>query len=90
MLGLPSKPWKRIRLLDLEGSRYRVMVTSPLKLREEFKNIVEDDLKSCLGESDVIEKIFWEERSAILSIGDLKSFQRKLIFCNIVIEEEGN
>ena len=42
------------------------MVTSAWKLQEEFKNIVEGDLKSCLGESDVIEEIFLDERSAIL------------------------
>lgn len=67
-----------------------MMVTSPLRTPEEFKNMVEDTLTSCLSGSDGLEEISWQEKSAVFSIGDLGSFRKRLLFCNIFTEEDEN
>lgn len=67
-----------------------MMVTSPLKTPEEFQDMVEDKLTSCLSGSDCLEEISWQEKSVIFSIGDLRSFRKRLLFCNIIIEEDAN
>ena len=88
MLGLPSKPWKHVRILELGGSRYKLILISPSKTQEEFRDMVEHNLKACLAESDEIEEIFREEMSLFLSIDNLESFRRKLVLCNIMIEDD--
>ncbi|MBI5088434.1 MAG: hypothetical protein HZB15_06105 [Actinobacteria bacterium] len=41
-----------------------------------------------LSGPDAIEDASWEERCAVLSIADLRSFRRKLVFCNIAVLDE--
>ena len=87
MLGLPSKPWKRARLLDLGCGRYKLVVTARMT-REDFQELIEEDLAPYLSEPDSLGEILWEERSVTVCTGDLAAFRKRLLFCNIAIEED--
>jgi hypothetical protein len=87
MLGLPSKPWKRARILDLGGGRYKLVLTAQMT-REDFEELVEEDLAPHLTEPDSIGEALWEERSVVVRTPDLAALRRRLLFCNIAIEED--
>jgi len=87
MLGLPSKPWKRARLVELGGGRYQVAFTARIS-REELEELVEEDLAPHLSEPDSLEEVLWAERSVVVCIRDIAAFRKGLLFCNIAIEED--
>ncbi len=88
MITLPSKPWKKVKI-DQEGEgRYTLTFLSSLKSEAEFKKIINDDLESCLGEHDSLVNPTWKTKGITLLTKDIDSYQRRLVFCSILIENE--
>ena len=88
MLSLPSKPWKKVRIEEKKEGKYLITFLSPLKNKGEFKRVIEEDLKYCLGEKDGLSGPKWNTRSVTLSTQDIQSFRRRLLYERIFIEEE--
>ncbi len=88
MLSLPSKPWKKVKLEDEGEGRYAITILSRLRSRAAFEKFVRDDLGSCLGAEDTLSDPRWKTGSVTLRTRHLKSFKRKLIYANIVIETD--
>ena len=86
MLSLPSKPWKKVKIVQLGEQEYRVSFVSPLESEAQFLEVVEDDLGSSIGEGDRLGKPDWASRSVTLTIADLTAFKRKLVYASIMIE----
>ena len=68
--------------------KYLITFLSSLKKNEEFKRIIEEDLKYCLGEKDRLGRPKWETKSITLTTQDIQSFRRRLIYQRIFIEED--
>ena len=88
MLSLPSKPWKKVKIEKKKKGKYLITFLSPLKRSAEFKRIIEEDLKDCLGEKDRLSGPKWETKSITLTTQDIQSFRRRLIYQRIFIEED--
>ncbi|MDP6172814.1 MAG: hypothetical protein QGF09_01440 [Rhodospirillales bacterium] len=88
MLSLPSKPWKKVKLEELEDGRFRLKFVSGLESEQQFDEVVDEDLVQSLGTEDRIEERDGPSRSLVLSIADLANFKRKLIFASIMIGVE--
>jgi hypothetical protein len=88
MLSLPSKPWKKVKIEKKKEGKYLITFLSPLKKSAEFKRIVEEDLKYCLGEKDRFGAPRWKTKSITLSTQDIQSFRRRLLYQRIFIEED--
>ncbi|MFH2124881.1 MAG: hypothetical protein ABIK12_00085 [Pseudomonadota bacterium] len=88
MLNLPPKRWKKVRLEDCGGGRYCLTFLTSLKNRQEFRSILKDDIEMCLDEKDKVLEANWEAATVYLEIADYPAFQRRLIYINILIEEQ--
>ncbi len=88
MLSLPSKPWKKVKLDDEGEGRYAITILSPMQDQAAFEKFVQEELRSCLGVDDTLSEPRWKTRSVTLATRNLKSFNRKLIYANIVIETD--
>ncbi len=88
MLKLPSKRWKKVRVRSEGQDRYTLFFLSPLKDDDELREVVEDDIGECLDEKDRLVGRQWETRSVTLEIADFESFKRRLLYVNMIIEEQ--
>jgi hypothetical protein len=88
MLKLPSKRWKKVRVISEGPGRYTLFFLSPLKDEDEMTAVIEYDLEECLAEGDRVVGRHWETRAVTLDIADFESFERKLLFVNMMIEEQ--
>lgn len=91
MLALPSKPWKKVKiepLTDQPGQRYRIVFLSELDSEDDFREIVEEDIRDILGTQDAIETADWPSRSVIVTTPDLAGLKRNLVFSCIMVELE--
>ena len=88
MHSLPSKPWKKVEIIEQGENRYLIKILSPLRDEKQFNGIIQDDLKACLDKDSALQKSDWENKAAILQIEDYMSFKRKLVFRGVIIEKE--
>lgn len=88
MHSLPSKPWKKVEIIEQGENRYLIKILSPLRDEKQFNEIIQDDLKACLDKDSTLQKSDWENKAAILQIEDYMSFKRKLVFRGVIIEKE--
>ena len=88
MLSLPSKPWKKVKVVKKKEGKYSITFLSPFKKSEEFKRIIEEDLKYCLGEKDRFSAPKWKTKSITLSTQDIQAFRRRLLYQRIFIEDD--
>lgn len=86
MLSLPSKPWKKVKIDELGSHEYRLTFLSPLEDEAQFREAVDEDIASSLGEQDRLGPSDWQSRSVTLTTTDLKAFKRRLIFASVMIE----
>lgn len=89
MLALPSKPWKRVKVIDQGNGRYLLCVISKLRNEADFVRVIQEDFTPCLREEDDLLEPNWHSRSVVLITKDFSSFQRRLIFRNVMAEREG-
>jgi len=88
MHSLPSKPWKKVEVVQRGENHYLIKFLSPLKDEDHFREIIQDDLEPCLNEHSTFENSDWETRTVTLRIEDYRSFKRRLVFQGVMIEEE--
>lgn len=86
MLSLPSKPWKKVRIEPLWGDDYRITFVSPFADEAQFREAIDEDLVSSLGQQDKLGTPDWPSRSLTLTSADLPAFKRKLVYASIMIE----
>ena len=73
--------------MDLGCGRYKLAVTARMT-REDFEELVEEDLAPHLSEPDSLEEVLWEERSLVVCSRDLGALRKRLVLCNVAIEED--
>jgi hypothetical protein len=88
MLSLPSKQWKKIKLTPVEGRQYKIVFLSPIRSEQEFSRIVGEDLPGCLAGPGAVIGSAWESRSVEVVVDDMAFFRQRLVFRNIIIEED--
>ncbi len=88
MLSLPSKPWKKVKIHQLNEKLYKIAFVSPLNSEAEFRKTIRDDLELCLDEGDEIRDTDWTSRTVVLSTGDFQTFKRRLVYVCILIEND--
>jgi hypothetical protein len=86
VLSLPSKPWKKVRIVPLEKDGFRVTILSELKSQAEFDEIIEEDIVASLGEHGRVVTRDWPSRCVDVSTPELGLFKRNLIFASVMIE----
>ncbi|MGD0486589.1 MAG: hypothetical protein ABSB94_05300 [Syntrophorhabdales bacterium] len=87
MLKLPSKRWKKAQAKAEDQGRCILTFTSPIYDEHELREVVEEDIETCLQQGDRVIGIEWDTKSVMLEISDCETFKRRLIFVNILIEE---
>ncbi len=80
MLSMPQKPLKKVSVAPEGEGRYRLTFLSAVQDEDEFKQMIEEDIKDSLGENDSIVDPDWETKSLILITDDLDSFLMELNF----------
>jgi len=88
MHSLPSKPWKKVEIVQQDDNNYLIKFLSSLKDEDQFEEIIQDDLEPCLDEHSILNTTDCETKSLTLKIEDYQSFKRRLIFQGVIIEEE--
>ena len=88
MHSLPSKPWKKVEIVQQDDNNYLIKFLSSLKDEDQFEEIIQDDLGPCLNEQSTLENSDWETRTVTFRIEDYRSFKRRLVFQGVIIEEE--
>ena len=88
MLTLPSKPWKRVEAIDQGNGRYLLRIASKLRKEADFVKMIQQDFTPCLRPGDDLLEPNWHYRSIVLITKDFRSFQRRLILKNVMVERE--
>ncbi len=88
MISLPSKPWKKVKIVALPEQRYRIVFLTEMPTELELREVVEKDLAPSLGPHDELSPVDWPSRSVTLSTSDLPTFKRNLVFACIMVEIE--
>jgi hypothetical protein len=88
VISLPSKPWKKVKLVALPEQRYRIEFLTELSTEADLREVVEKDIAPSLGPRDELGPIDWPSRSVTLTTFDLPTFKRNLVFACIMVEAE--
>jgi hypothetical protein len=88
MISLPSKPWKKVRIVALPEPRYRIVFLTDLPAEADLRGVVEQDIVPSLGPLDELGTVDWPSRSVTLTTLDLPTFKRNLVFACIMVETE--
>ena len=88
MLSLPSKPWKKVKLVALPEQRYRIVFLTEMPTEADLREVVEKDIAPSLGPRDELGPLDWPSRSVTLTTADLPTFKRNLVFACIMVEIE--
>ena len=88
MISLPSKPWKRVKIVALPQQRYRIEFLTEMRTEEDLREVVEKDIAPSIGTRDELGPLDWPSRSVTLTTLDLPTFKRNLVFACILVEAE--
>ncbi|MGP1679769.1 MAG: hypothetical protein ACTS6J_21770 [Burkholderiales bacterium] len=88
MISLPSKPWKKVKIVALPEQRYRIEFLTELPTEADMREVVEKDIAPSLGPRDELGSLDWPSRSVTLTTLDLATFKRNLVFACIMVEVE--
>lgn len=86
MISLPSKPWKKVQIVALPEQRYRMVFLTEIPTEQALREVVEKDIAPCLGIRDELGAVDWPSRSVTLTILDLATFKRNLVFACVMVE----
>lgn len=86
VLNLPSKPWKKVKAIEQTKGRFLLLVMSGLKDEADFQRMIQKNFEPCLGQGDELSQSNWLDRSILLITQDFDSFQKRLIFQNVMVE----
>ena len=88
MISLPSKPWKKVKIVALPEQRYRIVFVTEMPTEAALREVVEKDIAPSLGTRDELGLVDWPSRSVTLTTLDLPTFKRNLVFACIMVEIE--
>ena len=88
MLSLPSKPWKKVKIIALPEERYRIVFLTEMSTEAALREVAEQDIAPSLGPRDELGPVDWPSRSVTLTTPDLPTFKRNLVFACIMVEVE--
>ncbi len=88
MISLPSKPWKKVRIVALSEQRYRIVLLTEMPTEADLHEVVKNDISPSLGPRDELGPVDWQSRSVTLTTLDLPTFKRNLVFACIMVEIE--
>ena len=88
MISLPSKPWKKVKIVALPQQRYRIEFLTEMPTEADLREVVEKDIAPSVGPLDELGPVDWPSRSVTLTTLDLPTFKRNLIFACIMVEIE--
>jgi hypothetical protein len=86
VLSLPSKPWKKVRISDLDDKNFRITFVTELDNEAQFREIIEEDIVASLGPHDNMVAADWPSRSVIVTTADLAALKRNLVYASIMVE----
>ena len=88
MISLPSKPWKKVKIVALPEQRYRIVFVSEMPTEADLCEVVEKDIAPSIGPGDELGTVDWPSRSVTLTTQDLPTFKRNLVFACIMVDIE--
>ncbi len=88
MLSLPSKPWKKVRINQLGGGKFRITFTTELDSEAQLHEIVEEDIITSLGAQDSLGAVDWPTRSIIVTTANVAALKRNLVYASIMVEAD--
>jgi hypothetical protein len=88
VISLPSKPWKKVKIVALPQQRYRIEFLTEMPTEADLREVVENDIAPSVGPHDELGPVDWPSRSITLTTLDLPTFKRNLIFACIMVEIE--
>jgi hypothetical protein len=88
VISLPSKPWKKVKIVALPQQRYRIEFLTEMPTEADLREVVEKDIAPSVGPLDELGPVDWPSRSITLTTLDLPTFKRNLIFACIMVEIE--
>ena len=86
MISLPSKPWKKVKIDALAGNEFRITFVSGLSDEADFREAIDEDIASCLGDQDSLGTADWPSRSVTVTTVDFDTLKHKLVYASIMIE----
>lgn len=88
MLSLPSKPWKKVKIVALQQEHYRIVFLTEMSTEAALREVIDEDIAPGLGPRDELGPVDWPTRSVTLRTPDLPTFKRNLVFACIMVEAE--
>jgi len=77
-----------VEIVQQGENHYLITFLSSLKDEDQFREIIQGDLKPCLNEQSTLKNTDWKTKTVTLRIEDYRSFKRRLVFQGIIIEDE--
>ncbi len=85
---MPLKPLKKVRVEQVDPTRYTLTVLSPAEDQTAFDEIIREDVRAALGPLDVFVNADWPTRSVTVVTQDFYTFKHKLIYRRYLVRDE--